>query len=225
MHVRMDLQAEGVEVVYVVEDALRSADRAETTPSSYDKVLQEALRRAGGVSVVDAAGDARLQGLAASQQAAAAAAERTGGSPGTRLPCVLFSVGPSAFRNACGQEALGHSSVHDSGRAEPRVCVDRILQRYSGEVSSVQVYLSTVEAGTRLLGDMHGVLPRPPKILLTARQVITRSTQPVEAGDASVGDVERSRQVVEDGTSSWRMEAECASVKAVVLQVRSDKNG
>jgi hypothetical protein len=224
MHVWMDLQAAGVEVVYVVEDALRSADRAEATPSSYDTVLQEAMRRAGGVSGVDAAGDARLQGLAASQKAAAA--ERSGGSPGgsagTRLPCVVFSVGPCAFRNACGQEALGHPSMHDKGLAESRVCVDRILQSYSGEVSSVQVHLSTVEAGTRLLGDMHGVLPRPPKILLTAHQVITRSTQAAEAGDARVEDVERSRHIVEDGTSSWRMEAGCASVKAVVLQVRSD---
>jgi hypothetical protein len=222
--VSLDVRVASIDVVYLVEQALfgiECGDKSRGQMFSQDVHLKGALKR-GGVVPTGAGGSAPLDGASLDD---------------VRIPCIIFSVGQCIMRNCRGPPGEVCRITGEIGKgdrmsppasvlsAETMDMLDDdtkvLLREYSGEVKTVQIFLSNIQAGTRVLGQMHALLQGPPAISLTAQHVLERAL----GGDEKTGRLKLKDCQGWDlagGIVCWRMMAECKSVVAVLKLVGYD---
>jgi hypothetical protein len=109
-------------------------------------------------------------------------------------------VGQAGVQGVHGVHATGDSTRQGVGSGERGAsCGDaacEVLREYRGQVSSVQLFLSTVQAGTHTLGSMRPLLQTPAQLALEAHHRLQRG-----GGGEGV---------------CWHGSAECAGTTAVL---------
>jgi len=86
--------------------------------------------------------------------------------------------GQAGVQGVHGENGMGQGAGQGGGRGRGQASCggadgdakwDEVLREYRGQVSSVQLFLSTVQAGTHTLGSMRSLLQKPAQLSLAAQ--------------------------------------------------------